>query len=265
MISLIVYEYMLKCLRWDSGDLMDIDNNELQLLRGIPISLDNICKLYPLTLDEISVIGNKEFNKILGYILMEDRNIELNEGLMVTSFEYMLLLSLKKMDEGIEFLNYIEMITKEKLTPYLDEESGFFYFGELSENRHLDATEFKKFKDIIKKQYFLDKEEDKKPFNPASERVRQLQEQFNKVKAQISKNNNESGLDLGDIISIVSAYTPNLNILNVWELTVYQLYHLYMRLITKDIYESEFQKYLQGEDPKKLKLEHWASKLKNKT
>lgn len=236
--------------------------DELKLLTGLPIRIENVCEVFPLKIGDISKMGQNEFNLMLTYLLLDDKKIEVSEDIFVSPLDYMILSNLENGADGKRFERYLEMITHEKIHTSSE---GFFYFGDISENRKFDSDSLVVLKEIIKKQYFLnDDESSKSKSTPANDKARELIERLENYKKQIKKENSEKGMELSDIVSVVASYAPNINIINVCDLTVYQIYHLYIRLINKDTYDSQFQLLCQGADPKELKLEHWANKIKNK-
>ena len=44
-------------------------------------------------------------------------------------------------------------------------------------------------------------------------------------------------MDLGNIISAVAGKSPSLNLLNIWDLTIFQLYDCFARLSANNIYD----------------------------
>lgn len=76
----------------------------------------------------------------------------------------------------------------------------------------------------------------KVPDKFASDRVRQIwwRTEFYHRKADRNKaKNKDEGLTLASTIATVCAYSPSYNYVNIWELTVAQLYDIFSRLIVK--------------------------------
>ncbi|UQX56081.1 hypothetical protein M5V91_10875 [Cytobacillus pseudoceanisediminis] len=127
----------------------------------------------------------------------------------------------------------------------------------------LNSVLFEEVKAVIFRQNFL-KDSKSSSFKPANSKAKQLMDKLQKVKAKIQKQNNEEQLGLKDIISIVSAYSTDINILTVWNLTVCQLYETYTRLIIWDEYHNKFTLLPHTSDTSSLDLKHWATNI-NKT
>lgn len=120
---------------------------------------------------------------------------------------------------------------------------------------------------IVKYQNFMDNVK-KKEFNPANEKARKLAEQMErnreKVEAkkkiqQMNEKGEDESMDISDIISAVSSKSHSINKLNVWELTLYQLYDEYSRLELIDNYEVSISAMMAGASD--VELKHWSSKL----
>jgi hypothetical protein len=237
---------------------MNDQDLELKLLSGSAIEIDGVGFLHPLKLQEISQIGELKYNQFLSAITYKHEPIVI-ENKQLSPFEVLLVYCYHDQLYKDVFFNALKNIFKEDIHLH---EGGFFYLGRLSEKRIIDESKFDQMKAIIKKQNFIKDVELEQEYKPHSDKVAEYIEKMKKIKAKLQKQNAEEGLNLSDIISIISAYSPNINMFNVWDLTVYQLYTLYLRLMMKDNYESQFQLMLQGADIKSSDIKHWATKIK---
>ena len=66
------------------------------------------------------------------------------------------------------------------------------------------------------------------------------------------------GLTIPDIISAVSAMSNSLNKLNIWDLTIYQLYDEFARLTKIDNYRLQIQASMWSSD---IEIEHWSEPI----
>jgi uncharacterized protein (UPF0305 family) len=237
---------------------MTINENdiELKILRGSPIDI-GIGKIHPLTLDEISQIGELKYNQSLSIITSNKKEFFVDSE-NLTHFQSIVVLCYHQQEFRELFLESVTAFFKE---PVHFHEEGFFYLGDLVDERFIDEVKFNDIQLIIKKQNFLKDEVGKEEFKPHNDKAAELIEKMKQVKSKIKKENDDNGLSLSDIISIVCSYMPNVSIFSVWNLTVYQLYTLYLRLILKDNYESNFYLMPHVSDSKTLDLKHWATKL----
>ena len=67
------------------------------------------------------------------------------------------------------------------------------------------------------------------------------------------------GITLPDIISSLCAYGIGYTMLNVWDLTIYQLYDQFEKVTGKDRYDKDYAAILAGADAKKIKLKNWMT------
>jgi hypothetical protein len=238
---------------------------DLELLSGMPIDI-GICKVHPLTIGEIAKIGETTYNQYLSILMLDKSSLTPSESLTPQQIEefnkldsYSVLLIHAHTDEFMRTLitSSLSLFLKEDVTYH---ESGFFYLGEIIEGRVIMPENFDQIKLILQKQNFL-KEDKTKEFKPADDNTAKIMEKMRKAKEKIQKQKQDEGLGLSDIVSIVSAYSNSIDILNVWNLTVYQLYQSYMRLIMWDEYHNNFLLLPHVSDSSTLKLNHWASKI----
>lgn len=237
---------------------MDLEEKDvgLKILRGSPIDI-GVGKVYPLILDEIVEIGELKYNQYLSYATFNQKDIVIEDHTL-TPFEVCVLYSHHDINFRDIFLSSLSAFFKEPLSYH---GNGFFYLGELEEQRFIDEQKYNETMLIIKKQNFLKDNEADKEFKPHNDRAAELSEKLKQIKSKIKEENNDTGLNLSDIISIVSAHMPNVSIFSVWGLTVFQLYTLYLRLILKDNYDSNFYLMPHVADSKSLDLKHWATKI----
>lgn len=88
---------------------------------------------------------------------------------------------------------------------------------------------------------------------------------YNKLKQAPNyreKQGQDKRFELNNIISAVSAHHPSLNIVNIWELTIYQLYDQFARLGTNEMFEIEkMQVAYYGDPQNKFKIGKWYDLL----
>jgi hypothetical protein len=233
---------------------MNNDDLELKLLAGVPIETE-VGKLHPLKLSEIMEIGEKQYNAYLGSIIISPKQLDIKDK-SVKSFHLALGGCIENALFRKNFMQGLSIFFKTDVKLHT---SGYFLVGD----KILNQDNFDEIQTIIKKQNFISevKDEFEKYKISDDEDTKRILEMRKKIKEKIKKENRDNGLNLHDVISIVASYVPNVNLFNVWDLTVYQLYTLYSRLMMKANYESNFAIYLQGEDPSKLGTPYWARKI----
>ena len=71
-------------------------------------------------------------------------------------------------------------------------------------------------------------------------------------------------LALGNIISVVANKHPSINILNIWELTIYQLWDTFNRLSNNNIYDiSALSVAVWGDEKKQFNISDWFKRIDN--
>lgn len=238
----------------------------LSLLSGKPFTINNI-KVYPLLLEEIEILGEEKYNRIIGTCTMTKKQLQesLNDENFkdLSLFEMIFLLCYH--DQMFREMFFESMKTFIRSDLYIDN-YGIFIKVEIEGEIHdtyIEEKTFYQIQDVIREQNFLQKSKETHS-NPANSKAAELLEKMKKVKEKIQKEKNENNLSLGDIISIVACYSNDINILNIWKLTVYQLYTAYLRLIMWDDYQSKQALLPHVSDTKSLDLEHWATSINKK-
>ena len=93
----------------------------------------------------------------------------------------------------------------------------------------------------------------------ANEKARKIAEKIQQAKQKRSSVQSKDSISLADIISAVASRKESLNLLNIWDLTIYQLYDHYNRLIAEDEFDIHAMNYAYwgGE----FKCKHWSKQL----
>lgn len=240
--------------------------SELKLLNGSPIDIGS-CKVYPLTLREIEHLDDLNYNKFLSVLMISKDDVDkesINPEMLdafhkLDDFEYLILLIYQNYEFQETILSSLSLFLKELVN--FNDEYGLFIHRE--DGIFIITKDiFNKIKEVIALQNFINKKVSKKEeFNPYDNTARELIEKRNKFKKLIQEQNAEEGLNLSDIISIVSSHSPNINILNIWDLTVYNLYTIYLRMAMKDQYETQIYLLPHSSENKSSELKHWMSKI----
>ena len=241
-----------------------VEFDEIKLLRGKPVEIQYGIKVYPLTLDEISEIGSKIYNSRIGTFFVDKSLLNEANDIPIETLE-----EIHKLND-LEFIYYLALSGDINLIYSLSdalrmvlkcdvvvEQNADIKIFKGEEIVTLDNDLFLSIKKIITKQNFL-KDDEKTEFRPANAKARALLEKLNKAKENLQTQNKKDGLSLNDIISIVATHSNDINIITVWNLTVYQLYICYLRLLMWDDYHNKYQLIPHSSDIDALDLKHWA-------
>ena len=103
---------------------------------------------------------------------------------------------------------------------------------------------------------------DEDEYNPVNELAKSIAEKLKRSKEIVEKSkaldSDGDGLTIPDIISAVSAMSNSLNKLNIWDLTIYQLYDEFARLTKIDNYRLQIQASMWSSD---IEIEHWSEPI----
>jgi hypothetical protein len=238
---------------------MGNNDMDLKLLRGLPIEVYRFGKIHPLKLDEISKIGELKYNQYLSSIIFNQETLKI-EGKKLSKFETLMVCSLSDETFRNVIIHALHILFKEEIHLH---QGGFFYLGDINHQRIITPEIYEEIVRLVKQQNFIkDNKEEEEQFNPHDEKAAKLIEKLKHFRQKVKEKNAEEGLNLSDIISIVATYSGNLNMFNVWDLTVYQLYTIYIRLMMKENYETQIYLLPHSSDPNSSELKnHLASKI----
>lgn len=234
----------------------NIEDIKLKCLAGLSIMLNDDIFIKPKSLREIVEIGFSNYNKIVGYTLIDE-----NEANM-TTYRYLKNICLEKEEYRNAILSSLQYLFGINIAV---NNSGFTYINK--EDKYIPISEeiFKDAVEIIKIQNcFYKFGEDENEFNPSSEKARQIIEKTLKARKKVAElKNQENGesesLTLFDLTSIVATNCNGLSILNVWDLTFFQLNNQFNRMAMLDNYKINIRAMLAGASD--IELTSWMSKL----
>lgn len=236
---------------------------EMKLLKGSPINYEGLI-IKPHTLGElIDEIGLDTYYKLVGFVSIKksDLNEFFNfdeEKLKKTSLFQMLLFHEITAQYIVDFLKFT---TRNEEVYYIQEWTTIMVnYDETSVI--IDKNNVDKIITKILEFYCVSIEVEKEEeYKPANEQARKLIEKIRKNRANAPKP--KSNVDLASIISGVAWKSNNLNILSIWDLTLYQLYDAFYRLEIIDNYDKTLTAIYAGTiDGKQtdLKKQIWFKK-----
>ena len=235
---------------------MKIDDYKLSLLKGEPIQIDYLT-VYPLTLQEIEQIGYEQYSNMLNvfFIDLEDLELENSEALEDINKFILFLLILEK-DSTIRnlLLSGLKLFCKQDFT--FDK---LLMCGEETISEEI----WEKMKYVLSWQNGIKYKTEDLTYNFANVKAKEIQKKIkeNKKRVQEIKNKQNENPELVDLISAFCSKHPSINLFDVWQLTYYQLLDQLTRLQLIEEYEFGLKSILAGADSKKIKINHWVSKL----
>ncbi|UUV46968.1 hypothetical protein [Bacillus phage vB_BanS-Thrax5] len=271
---------------------------KLKLLGGQGIRVDNLV-LTPYTLGEIRDMGYTYYMENLQWLLptvddfikatddIEKKMILMTERNKLKVFDFfstlggnelrqvaIMALSTIFRNKDIYFLEEQGIIVFDffKLGIFYKDEDGRFQIDsekldKLPEEdlKVIHRDNFDEIIQVMKLQNGLTKLSKEDVENPADEETRKLMEQMKENREKVrrmkslEKPDDDDSIDIADIISAVSSKSYTINKLNIWDLTLYQMYDEYGRLELIDNYNVSVRAIMAGAE--KVDLKHWSSKL----
>ena len=237
-------------------------DTRLKLLANLPIDVGNGIHFHTPTLEEIIQIGESRYNELLSIMLLDKRSIEsLAEDETITNF-HILYANCYHSSEFMEaFKESAQFFFKEEVHRSPEHLGVFFYFGDILEERFINEENFEFIQSLIMVANNVSfKEEDYDPFN---ERARKLVEEIKQIKEEVAKKKEK----IDDFESKISglAWKSNMNIFDVFKLSIYQFYDGLLRLEQVDSYQFTLTGVYAGtvsSDKIKMSDLHWTKKLK---
>lgn len=202
--------------------------DDYTLISGAPFRCGDFL-VYPPTLGDIRDIGYENYRGFLSLFLMSQHDI-------------FALLDLSG-DESVSDLSPIQLITiVPQLRVTLLGSLSFFLRCEvcyapnvgffIDDKTSLSLAQILEIRKVILSLCNIEDSTTQEPVTFANEKARRIYEKSQKGRSQLKGNKGpkEGDIELPNLIAAVSAYSPTYNLLNIWGLTVYQLYDQFARL-----------------------------------
>lgn len=245
------------------------DADTLKFMCGVPILIDDICAVYPATLQEIVETGYDKFQMYLALLTStkpspkHDTAPELQQILEeLTDFQYLLMVA------------SVDKITNELLKGafrfFCHEEVIFslepaqIVIGPIQEKHLLTEDNFQDLQHILRRMYFIEQEGDEiiihENDSPAVKKMkRKMIENREKVRLAKARQASQdgSGLQFSDLIGSITINDCGLNMQNIWQITYYALQDQLKRMGWRDQFDLNNRAALAGAKIQKNQLKHW--------
>lgn len=224
---------------------MENISSKLTLLLGKPIEINEIGDVYAPTLNEIESIGLDLYYYYLSLITVKLEQFEQYEQVYDELIKYR--------ENQQFFINILSFFTKDEFA-FSYELQSFVSI----KYRKISRDNFTIFVNAIKLINYIKIEKETKYFN---NRAKQMAEKFKKLREKYEKvlKKDDGSLDYTDIVSTVASRHSSINLLNIGELTIYQLVDKFKRLTNIDEYQTNIQALMNG--AKDIQLKHYSSKI----
>lgn len=237
-----------------------------KLLANLPFNIDGI-NIRAKTLREIFSLEDAEDThyRYLNILILDPKNAYENFDDKFTTYDLLKAFMINSTESEKEFI-------MESLKYFIDEEIKFAYIPEKDvaifylRDKLITSEMYEKIKEVLMYQNCIEvKKIEPKKESKESEKVRKLKEKIEGLKSKVKeiKKNKDSDLTINDYISSFVSYSKNYNMLNVWDLTLYQFYDQLKRLQLVSEYDINMQALLHGASSKDIKIKHFISKLED--
>lgn len=232
-----------------------------------PSSLDNIAKVYPLTMKEILTMGQMKYNKMLGLLLLTEVEIQnlikekIKEEIPIEQI-YPLTFLLQSAEQNDGF--FLEL--KEAFSTFLKEEvllipeyGSVLLNPEHPEEKRLITNEnFQDFQDILRIQNRREiKNTTPKNETPAQRKMRLLREKVAAAKKRQAEKNKEQS-SIVNILENANVYGIDLN-----ECSFFKFQGLLQKYQAHEKYLVDIQMLCAGAKAEDLKIKYWGESSKD--
>ena len=219
-----------------------------RLLAGLPLYVDKI-PVYSPKLIQIANIGFPIYNTYLS-ICVND-----NMSPQHTKYENKFLNVLRyDLDYHAYFILGLEFFTGKR---FVWQDTHFAVEGE---DLRLDSNNFNELMRLLRLTNCFPEKDIKIKRN--KELDRKIAEAKRKIREQLGREPDDDRIEFADLVSVLAAKHPNLNIVNVWELTYFQFNNQFQRMQLIESYDFGVRQILAGFDKDKVKLQHYIKKIK---
>ena len=216
------------------------------LLSPDPINIQNVGGILSPKLRDISSIGINTYQYYLG-ILMMDVNTYFHMNEMDEQYNQL-------SDEEKSSLNIFDLLTSnDNLTSlfqtalnffikedvvYSDEYKAFLIQNENNVIGVISKEIYPQILDIICRRNCIKSNQEEDLSKIKSKKALEIMKKLQKGRSEKAKQTKaDKHMELGNIISAVANKSQSLNIINIWDLTVYQLWDCFSRLSNNSIYD----------------------------
>jgi hypothetical protein len=151
-------------------------------------------------------------------------------------------------------INGLNLFLKEDIQ--FDRDYLVFIVG--SDDRLINKDNYEQLRYVLRVQNGLNNEDE---FKPTDNKAQSIIERLKQMRKKYAKNNNDNTQTLADVISALCAKHPSINLLNVKDLTLYQVFDQFRRLNAIDNYFINVDSLMHGASDDDVTLKHWSMKI----
>ncbi len=233
---------------------------DLQLLEGSPIHIDDVGFFYVPSLREIAKINYSVYSQYVSLMLFDKKNVEGFQDKEVDNFELIMIFCYQDANFQNNFFKALDFFLKNNFSIFSNEHEIFLYSTE--NTSRITKNSFEKIQSIVKKINFI--KDSEVEYKPANSKAQEMIDFIKRVKK--NKPTPKEKINLKSIISGLSWKSNGINIKDIFDITIYQLYDGFFSTENIDNYYHTFTGIYSGNiDAKKLDMSnfHWAKIIDN--
>lgn len=242
---------------------MDKESLQLKCLANLPITIDNI-SIKPKTLIDIVDLGYSVYNQYLNIFCFNAHEVsKVFNTKDLTHYQYICGLIFDGRYSSFIF-NAVKYFLNIDIKVH---ESGIMYYVKDNTPIIIEENTFNDIAYAIQLQNALIKDESNaEVYDPADAKAKAIIEKLKKSREKLNKakkknGDEEQGLTLLELISVVSCNCNNLNIINVWNLNLFQFNDQFNRMVLLDNYRVNIRALLAGAKQEEMEMENWMKKI----
>ena len=246
---------------------MILNDLELKLLSGETVEVQDVGVLHFPTAREIIKMGKSRYDQLVAALLFDKVHHSNLKDLNGSNLEFLLVYCFHHPEDDLskDFIASLEYHFKEKVS--ISAEDGLFYLGDYQEKRFIDEDSFEFIRDVIRRANHIQSTDgdDEDGYNPANEIAAEFIKELEEKKKRRPKP--KETINLHSIISGLAWKENGMNLKDIFDLTLYQIYAGFATTENIDNYRYTMSGIYAGTvDGKKIKPEkiHWARVIKQK-
>jgi hypothetical protein len=238
---------------------MNMDDIELKLLAGMPIEIEGVGKLRSPLLRDVIKIGESLYNQYLSVLLFDKDNLEDETNENVSNFELLFAFAYHQEHLRNTLLDSIEFFFNKKAHLDFNGQDVFFSFDD---GNKICRSSFDHIQDVIRIANWIKKVDKEPKFKAGNEQARKFMEKLKQLKKDAPKK--KETISLHSMINGMAWKSKDINLFNIFDLSIYQMKLGFMTLENIDNYSHTLQGIFTGNiDSKNIKFDqiHWAKIL----
>ena len=232
-----------------------IDNIDIRmkLLAGLPLEIKGVCKVCPLTLREISTINYTTYQSLLINLIADIKDFKLSENVDTSNISFWDILISNMVYADDDYRNAI----MDGLTLFLRTDNIFFDTKNLLffvDGNEINKDVFEKIREYLRYINCINLNK-KDEFKPANKKAEEIMKKIMKGRMAVNKKNQ---IEFDDLISSYCEKNNSVNIMTVWDMTLYQFNFQFSRMQMLEGYQVGIQQLLAGAKSEEVKLKHYV-------